>query len=98
MILLEVHAPRISVREFEGQAPRAVHMDRIADWRKALERMEVEDGQIHIFGLGRNVETVEPEQDAPMHPNIDRLGASFGPEVRKRLALKALDQIGIVSK
>jgi hypothetical protein len=95
MILLEVHAPRISVREFEGQAPRAVHMDGIADWRKAFERMEVEAGQIHIFGHGRNVETVEPEQDAPMHPNIDRLGASFGPEIRKRLLLKLLIKSGL---
>jgi hypothetical protein len=98
VVLLEVHAPRISVREFEGQAPRAIYMDSVADWRKAFECMEVEAGQVHIFGLGRNVETVEPDQDTAMHPSIDCPGASFGPEVRQRLALKAPDQIDFVSK
>jgi hypothetical protein len=56
VVLLKVHPNGVFALPLEGQAPRTVPMNRIAD-RAALQPVEVEAGSIDIAKLYRCVQT-----------------------------------------
>lgn len=90
MVLLEVQHMRVAVTELEGDAPRAVHMDRVAGRCVASQRVEVEAGQIHVLGHRGRVEDVQTTQDATVHSRIEPRFPRF-PEGLQLLVRKALD-------
>ena len=65
LILLEVDAISIAVVEFEGYAARTVDMDRVTP--AASQGVEVETGEIHVFGARSILQSIEPPQAARMH-------------------------------
>jgi hypothetical protein len=93
MVLLEIDAIGIAVREFECYAPRTVDVDRAA--LPALERVEVKSGQVHIFGASRIVQSVEPPQAPRVQGLLDlRCRAPFE-QLLQALCLKPLIMIAV---
>ena len=62
MILFEIDPQRPPVAPLEGDAPRAVHMDRIAPWPRAAQRVEVEAGLIERFKARRLVDCFQADE------------------------------------
>lgn len=84
-----IDAIGIAIREFEYYAPQAVDVDRVAP--AALEGMEVEAGQIQIFGAGRVLQSIEPPQTPRMQGLLNlRCRAPFE-QLLQALMLEALD-------
>lgn len=71
MVLLEVDVACLAVLEFEGYAPGAVDMDAEASRRESMQRMEIEAGESQFRYILGDIETIEPDEDSPMHPGID---------------------------
>ena len=89
MILLEIQHMGVAVAEFEGDAPRAVDMDRIAGGAVAPQRVKVETRQVHILWHGRRIQHIQPPQDARVHPGVNPGRAGF-PQGFQVLAGEAL--------
>jgi hypothetical protein len=62
MILFEIDPQRPPVVPLEGDAPRAVHVDRIAPWSRAAQRVEVEAGLIKRFKARRFVYCIQADK------------------------------------
>lgn len=60
MILLDIQDIGVAVAKLESDAPRSVHMGRVARWSVTLQRVKVEAGEIHIFGLCSGIKGVQP--------------------------------------
>ena len=58
MILLEIDRESIALVEFEGNAPRAIDMNRVAKRNEAAKRMKIEARQVHVFGRSRGVKGI----------------------------------------
>jgi hypothetical protein len=59
MVLFEIDPQCPPVAPLEGDAPRAVHMDRIAPWPRTAQRVEIEAGLIERFEARRCVDCIE---------------------------------------
>jgi hypothetical protein len=59
MVLFEIDPQRPPVVPLEGDAPRAVHMDRIAPWPRTAQRVEVEAGLIERLKARRFVDCIQ---------------------------------------
>src|SRR4051812_23597903 len=81
----------IAVLEFECDAPRTVHMDRVPD-RLPVQTMEVKAEHVHVFGKSGIIELVEPSQDPCVHLRIDFRRLSLRPEIAKSLVPEGLYQ------
>lgn len=90
VILLEVQHVGVAIAELEGDAPRSVHMDRVAGRVVASQRVKVEAGQVHVLRHGSGIEGVQAPQDAAVHPRVDPRPAGF-PEGLQLLVRKGLD-------
>ena len=64
MILFEINPERASVAPLEGDAPRAVDMDRIAPRPRAPQRVEVKTGLIERFKASRFVDCIQTDESA----------------------------------
>jgi hypothetical protein len=62
MVLFEIDPQRSPVPPLEGDAPRAVHMDRTAPWSSAAQRVEVEAGLIERFKARRFVDCIQTDE------------------------------------
>ena len=97
MVLLEIDTEGISSIEFESDAPRSIDMDCVAGWNKASQGMEVKSRQIHLSGCGRDVQTIEANQDAPLHGGVDLSGPPFRPQLGERFLRNVLIQRSVIS-
>ena len=77
MILPEIQHMGVAIAEFEGDAPRAVDMDRVTGGDVAPQRVKVETRQVHILWHGRSIQHIQPPQDARVHPGVDPGPAGF---------------------
>jgi hypothetical protein len=93
MILLEIDTAGFAIFEFEGDAPRAIDVDRITFRIEPLQGMKVEARDVHFLGSDGDVETVEPRENALMHFRIDLRTPALRPQLRKGFALEGSDHI-----
>lgn len=84
MLLLEIDLGSVCSVELECDAPRPIHMNGVARWIKAVQRVETEPRKVHVLRLLRSVETVEADKNPFMHPLIDPAGFSCFEQVRQR--------------
>jgi hypothetical protein len=56
VVLLEIDAKRVALLKLECDAPRPVYMNGIAE-RRAPQRVEIEAGNVHLFGTRRSIES-----------------------------------------
>jgi hypothetical protein len=61
MVLFEIDPQRPPLVPLEGDAPRAVHMDRVAPWPSAAQRVEIEAGLIERFQPCRFVDGIQTD-------------------------------------
>ena len=88
MILLQINLIGVTVSKLECDAPRPIHMDRIARRPEAPQRMELRASEAHVLRTHSLIETVEQTQDAiepamvdPARPALaPQLGQAFMPE------------------
>jgi hypothetical protein len=66
MVLFEIDPQRSPLVPLEGDAPRPVHMDRIAPWPKAAQRVEVEARLIEHFEARRFVDCIQTDESPTM--------------------------------
>ena len=71
VVLLEVDRRGLAVRELEGDAPRPVHVHRVARRGEALQGMKVEARYIECLQVSRRVQSIEPPQDPGMQSLVD---------------------------
>jgi hypothetical protein len=98
VILLEIDSPGVAIFEFESDAPRSIHVDRIAFRVKAVQSVKVEAGYIHFLGADGDVETVQPCENTLLHFRINLRTPALGPQLRKGLALEGSYHRANVSK
>jgi hypothetical protein len=91
VILLEVDAASVAVLKFERDAPRSIHMDRIARWVEASQGMEIETGDVHFFRPHGDIQAIQATKNAPVHLRVDLSGPPSLPKLGKTLALEAPD-------
>ena len=94
VILLEVQDIGVAIPEFEGDAPRTIHMDRVAGRVVALQAVKVETGKIHVFRRGCGVKNIQPPQNARVHPCVN-LGLACFPEGFQLFVGEALDHVDV---
>jgi hypothetical protein len=66
MVLFEIDPQRPPVVPLEGNAPRPVHMDRIAPWPRAAQRVEVNAGLIESCKARRFVDCIQADESPAM--------------------------------
>jgi hypothetical protein len=81
MILLEINTADVAVVEFERDAPRSVYVNRIPNWLKASQRMEIKAWNVHFLRPRDNVQAVQAPQDAYMHLRIYLSGPPMLPKL-----------------
>ena len=89
MILFEIDAAGFAIFEFEGDAPGSIDVNRIAPRVESVQRMKVEARNVHFLGSNRNIEPVQPGENALIR--IDLRTLALGPKLRKGLALEGSD-------
>ena len=90
VVLFIVDTIRISILEFECDAPRSVHVNRIAGWL-SVQTVEIEAKQIHFVGVYGSVQLVEPSQDSFVHLSVDLRRFFARPQVAERVAFEGFD-------
>ena len=58
MILLQINLVGMAVSKLECKAPRTIHMNRVACRLKALQRMKLRTGEVHVLWLQGLIEPV----------------------------------------
>jgi hypothetical protein len=91
VVLLEVDTQGIAFFEFECDTPRPIHVDRVARWLEASQRMKIETRRIHLIGPYRNIKTVESGEDTLMHLAVDPCSSALFPKLGKALAFGRSD-------
>src|SRR3954466_1076623 len=89
VILFEIDAASIAVLEFEGDAPRSVHMDRIPRRFKASQGMEIEPGGVHFLRRCGDIQAIETTKGTLLHPRVDLGRSPAFPKLGKCPALEA---------
>src|SRR3974390_2975319 len=91
VILLEVNSAGFAVHELKRNAPRPIHMDRIACGFEASQSMKVKAGDVHFLRRSRGIQTIQTTEDTFMHFCIDLRRSPLLPKFGERLALEASD-------
>jgi hypothetical protein len=71
VILFEIDPEGVAILELECDAPRPVHVDRVAGGIVPSQRMEIEPGQVHILRPLRAIERIETPKNAVVKRRID---------------------------
>jgi hypothetical protein len=71
MVLLEVDTAGFAIIELESDAPRSIDVNRITFRIESVQGMKVEAGNVHFLRPNRDVETIEPCENALMHLRIN---------------------------
>src|SRR5215216_4268312 len=98
VILLIVDAEGVSSFEFERDAPRTVDVDRISGRVEASQRMKVPTRNMHVFSLGSLIESIQPRDDAVVHPNVDFSASASLEQIPKALVPEALEHTTDVAR
>src|SRR5258708_21979140 len=91
MVLLKIDAAGVVTFKFEGDAPRSIDVDRITLRIESLQGMKVEARNAHFLGSNRDVETIEPCENALMHLRVDLRTLAPRPKLRQGLAFESSD-------
>jgi hypothetical protein len=70
VILFKVNPPSIALFELEGDAPRAIDVNRVTFRPVTPEGMEVEAREVHVVGFRGCVQGVQPQLDPAMKQGI----------------------------
>ena len=98
VILFEIDPAGVTVLELKPDAPRPIHMDRIARWFEASQSMKIKAGDVHFLRHRRRIQAIKTTKDTFMHVRIDLRRSSLLPKLGERLALEASDHaVGNVS-
>jgi hypothetical protein len=87
VILFEVDPAGVAILEFERNATRPIHVDRIARGIEASQSMEIKAGDVHFLGRRHGIQTIQTTEDACMHFRIDLRRSSLLPKFGESLAL-----------
>jgi hypothetical protein len=71
-----------AVLEFERDAPRPIHVDRVARGLKASQGMEIKAGDVHFLGHCSSIQAIQTTKDARMHFLVDFRRWSLLPKLR----------------
>jgi hypothetical protein len=88
MVLLEIDVTRFAILELEGDAPRAIDVDRIASRIEPVQRMKIEAWDVHFLSSDGDIQTVEPCKNAFVHFYIDLRTLAPCPQFRKGFVLE----------
>jgi hypothetical protein len=91
VILLEIDPESVAMIEFEGDALRSIHVNRVACRPEALQRMKIEAREVHFLGSCSSIQPVQSAKDAFMQPDVDLRGSAALPQIGERLAPEAFD-------
>src|SRR5215470_12409518 len=98
VILFEIDPAGVAVLEFKGDAPRPIHMDRIAHGFEASQSMKIQAGDVHFLRHRSGIQAIQTTKDTFMHFRVDLRRSSLLPKLGERLAPEASDHaIGSVS-
>src|SRR4029079_15080009 len=91
VILFEVNPAGVAVLEFKRDAPRPIHMDRIAHGFESPQGMKIKAWDVHFLWHRRGIQAIETTNDTFMHLRIDLRRSSLLPKFGESLALEASD-------
>jgi hypothetical protein len=91
VVLFEIDVEGVASFEFESDAPRSVHMDRVANRIKAGQRVKVVSRHVYLGNLDRFIDHIKTNPYAPMHSLIDFGGLPGLEKLGQRLALERPD-------
>jgi hypothetical protein len=92
MILLEIQHMGVAIAEFEGDAPRAIDVNREAGRIEAPQLMEVEAGDVHVFGPAGCIKGIKAFKSSLLEATVD-FGSRALPEIGQLLVSERLDHI-----
>jgi hypothetical protein len=95
VVLFEIDVESVSPFEFESDAPRSVHMDRVANRIEAGQRMKVVSRHIYLGDLDRFIDRIKTNPYALVHSLIDFRGLSGLKKIGQRLAPERLDHADV---
>jgi hypothetical protein len=91
MVLLKIHPHCISLVKLERNAPRPVHVNRVAGWALAAQYVEIEPRQIHVLRRLSPIQGIQPTQGPSMQPAVDSRRRSSLPELFEPFASEIPD-------
>src|SRR5882762_4963948 len=91
VVLFEIDVEGVTSLEFESDAPRSVHMDRVASRIEARQRVKVVSRHVYLGDLDRFIDRIKTNAYAPVHSLIDFGGLPGLEKIGQRLALERLD-------
>jgi len=62
MVLLQIHSKRVTLLELKGDAPSAVHMDRVPRWPMTPQPVEIESREVEVGWHGRSIQCIEHQE------------------------------------
>jgi hypothetical protein len=88
VILFEIDVEGVASIEFESDAPRSVHMDRVANGIEAGHRVKVVSRHVYLGELDRFIDRIKTNPYAPVHslidpgrlPGLEKIGQGLAPE------------------
>src|SRR6476646_7133156 len=80
VVLLEIDAASITVLEFKRDAPRSIHVDRVARGFEASQSMKIEARDVHFLRHRRGIQAIQTTKHPFMHFRIDLRGSSLLPK------------------
>src|SRR5712691_5880223 len=96
VILFEVDPAGVAVLEFKRDAPRPIHVDRIARRPEASQRMKIKTGDVHFLRRCSGIEAIQTTKDARMHLRVDLRRSSLLPKLGESLAPEASDHVSVM--
>jgi hypothetical protein len=98
MVLFEIDTTRFTIFELEGNAPRSVDADGISPRIESMQGMKVKTRNVHFLRPDRDVETIEPRENALVHFCVYFRPPALRPQLGESLALEGPDHTSNVSK
>jgi hypothetical protein len=93
VVLLEIDVKGVTSFEFESDAPRSVHMDRVASRVEARQQVKIVPRHVYLGDLDRFIDRIETNAYAPVHSLIDFGGPSGLEKIGQRPVLERLDHM-----
>jgi hypothetical protein len=76
VVLFEIDVEGVASFEFESDAPRSVHMDRVANRIEAGQRMKIVSRHVHLGDFDRFIDRIKTNAYALVHSLIYFRGLS----------------------
>src|SRR3954454_5126932 len=88
VVLFEIDVEGVACFESESDAPRSVHMDRVASRVEARQRVKVVSRHVYLGDLDRFIDCIKTNSYALVHSSIDFRGLARLEKIGQRLALE----------